>query len=800
MTKFKVEIQITLLALIIGAAVVTTGYFAYKSLSKIVSSIYQEARPDNKLFLIKDIASDLTALENRVRLYVLTDNSNDLQVFYSLETSIAQSIKKLNNLKEGNINDVALIDSLSKLSQEKHELWNKILKIHLSSENYFPVFSDIYSNLEEWKTDTSSIGTVNKEFLPDSLTGENAELNNALADRAREQYKIKRKLLSIEWENYKKSKLKNTLESRLIEKNVIIGLKINQLIIEAEKKEADKLLTKTIEADRMAEVTYKWLAIFTFSAVLLLVIALFVLYNYLKKTRAYQRALSDASKKAELLARAKEQFAANVSHELRTPVNAIFGLSEQVLQKPLERETSEMVSVIYKSASHLKNIINDTLDFSKIQANKIIFETVNFSPFELFEEVLSLQIYEATQKGISMYFNWQGERSGALVGDPLHLKQILINLISNAIKFTEKGEVAVIVKGSKTDQQSLELEIQISDTGIGIPENDLHVIFDEFVQIENQPGKKYSGTGLGLSIVKRLVELHGGKIKVESKVGKGTKVTVNICFKEGDTENIKKTEGESPLIPETFKQLSVLIADDEEYNRFLVKSILQKWGVKFKEAKNGNEVINVTQNEKFDVILMDINMPEMNGIEASKAITKINSGVTIVATTAANDRIDQQACINAGMKGFLLKPFSEKDLFDTLISVLPAENDTISANSSQQINMAELSRLANGDKKFLREMILLFIISMETGIANIEEAIRNENWNSIFENAHKIAAPSKQIGATNLYNNIKQLEKMAKKTVPMKSIFPVFQELKKEVTDLNVFLKSYLNEIETDSA
>ena len=797
MTKFKIEIQITLLAIIIGTVISTIGYFSYKNLSSIVYTIQHETQPDNKLFLIKDIASELTTVEHILRLYVLTNDEDDLQQYHSHQRHIILSLNKL-NVYRGKFNpDAALIDSIGKLSKEKLELWQEFLTIHLSTESSKRAFSEIYLKLDEKKIDTLTTEIEQFGFRSNIFNPQETVIGTTLVERSMEKDVIKRKIKRLESELAKKGIERNILESQLIEKSIIIGKKINQLIAEAEKKASNDFLTKTKVADRMAEVTYKWLALFTFTAVLLLMVALFVLFNYLRKARSYQQALAEATNKAEMLARAKEQFAANVSHELRTPVNAIYGLTEQVLQKNMDQEISEMVSVIFKSASHLKNIINDTLDFSKIHANKLKLRSILFSPSELFEEVFSLQKYDATKKGISIYFDWEGERPKELVGDPLRLKQIMINLISNAIKFTENGEVLIKVIGTEKSNQSFELEIRIKDTGIGMKETDLHVIFDEFVQIENKTGKKYSGTGLGLSIVKKLVELQKGTIKIESKLGKGTQVTVKICYQKGKQENIKKTVSEAIIIPETLKNLTVLITDDEEYNRFLIKSILQNWGVKYKEAKNGKEVISAMQKEKFNIILMDLNMPEMNGIEAAQAITKYNSDVIIVAITAANEHVDQLACINAGMKGFLLKPFSERDLFEMLISLLPAENDKLHLNLLQQINMYELSRLANGDKKFLSEMISLFIKSSEAGIVNMEEAIKNKNMESVIENAHKMAAPTKHIGVIQLYNNIKKLEKLAQQNGTMESVSPVFQQIKNEVTELNVILKSHLIEIET---
>ena len=797
MSKFRIEIQITVLTIIIGIVVVTIGYFSYKSLSQIVYSIQQGAHPDDKLFIIKDIATDLTALENSVRLYTLTKDNADIEAFYSLEENIEKKVEELINLKEENKFDFALIDSISELSREKIKLWNEILTVHLSSKSMFPAFSELYSNLDELKIDTIPEDSDNNEISQINVDSENTNTDTVFSDRSLERTAIKKDIQKLEWELYQIRKQRNEQESRLIEKNVILVEKINKQIKKAEKMTANEFLEKTVEADRLAEITYKRLALYTFSAVLLLLLALFVLFNYLKKTRAIQFALADARKKAEALAHAKEQFAANVSHELRTPVNAIYGLSEQVLQKKeLDTDTSEMVSVIFKSAGHLRNIVNDTLDFSKIQSNNITFESGFFSPEEIFNEIYSLVKYDATNKGIALKFEWEGEKPGILIGDSLRLKQIIINLISNAIKFTEKGEVVALVKGFKQDDQNFELEIQVLDTGMGIEENNLAIIFDEYVQIGNHAGKKYSGTGLGLSIVKKLVELQGGKIKFESKPGEGTKVTVNIGYRIGNPSKIEQAKNEIPEIPESFRQLSILIADDEEYNRFLLKNILQKWGMQYKEAKNGNEAFSIACKEYFDIILMDINMPEMNGIEAAKAIAECNPDIKIVAVTAVTDQLDQQACLKAGMKGFLFKPYSEKELIDTINSLI---NDNLKnsneSNTGQLPDFSELRHLAGDDDKFFSEMLLLFIKSMDTGITGIEAAIINKKWNEVIEKAHKMAAPVKHIGASHLYEKIKELEKLSQQSVKTESVSQVFREIKNEIEELNNLLKSYLKKL-----
>ncbi len=598
MSKFKVEIQITLIAIIIGAAVITSGYFAYKSLSEIVTTIQKDSRPDNRLFLMKDIANELVALENNVRLYTLTNNRSDLKLYDTIQTRIINKIEYLSNLAIPDRKDEILTDSVAVFAAEKLQVWREILNLHLSSKVTTPQFSEIYLKLEEQKTDTI-IDQVEVEverkglkklFSPKKTT---TIADTTYVPRPIEKDSIRQEIQNLETEIAEKDRQANVQESHLIEKNIEITGNINRLIAEAENRESVALIERTNDADNLAELTYKRLALFTIVAVILLLIAISVLFNYLSKSRNYQRVLQKAKAEAENLAKVREQFASNVSHEMRTPVNAIYGLAEQLLQQKTDDQLKEQITVIARSAGHLKNIVNETLDFSKIQSNKLKIDSVHFSPNAVFSEVITLQRNEAEKKGIALNFEVDGEIPDALIGDPVRLKQILINLIGNAIKFTDQGNVTLRVKSIKKKYMMVHLEMMVSDSGIGMPKESLKHIFDEFVQLENQSGKKYSGTGLGLSIVKKLVELQKGYIDVKSEPGLGTEVKTTIPFAEGKKENIKEPGFEEVVIPESFRNYKILIADDEEFNLFLMKAILKKWGIEFQEASNGNEVADM---------------------------------------------------------------------------------------------------------------------------------------------------------------------------------------------------------------
>ncbi len=799
MSKFKIEIQITLLSLIIGAAVVTSGYFAYKSLSNIVYSIHQEATPDYQLFLVKDLAADLTSLENNARLYILTNRKGDLKPYQTLQKKIISKIENLNHFEAENESDIQITDSLTSLAFQKIELWQKILSLHQSMQNVDTTsFTQIYSKLEEEKLDTIRTETEKKGLLRKIFGGKKTIVDTTIVKRELEPEVIKEQIQNLESEIkeiQEKGQEKNILESKLIAENMVLVNKINGLITLAETNENDKLMEKTNQADRLAELTYKRLAGFTITAVLLLLVVLFVLFNYLRKMREYQRALKQAKMEAENLAVAKEKFAANVSHELRTPVNAIYGLTEQLYQKTFDEHTKELVSVLSKSAIHLKNVINDTLDFSKIQANKLKLEKTDFSPLATFKEVIALQKFEAEKKNNTLDFIWTGEQPDAVIGDPLRLKQILINLIGNAIKFTQNGRITLRVETYKAKNDIYKFNIRVTDTGIGITQENLKIIFDEYVQAENNDGVKYQGTGLGLSIVKKLVELHGGTISVESAPAEGTTIQIEIPYTEGKSGNIPEHDFEVVTVPELYKKLTFLIADDTDFNRFLLKGILKKWGANFDEVTNGHDVVTAALEKDYDIIFMDLRMPGKNGFEASKELLQAKPASHIIAVSASSEEVEKQKCIDAGMKGFLSKPFSENSLLKTLNSIIKIETPAKKINMTTPVDISDLERLSGGDNAFLREMIELFIKSSESGLESIEKALKFYDWSTIRETTHKMAVPYKHLNAMDLYKKVKEMENLSEKKLNINSIRSLFTEVKDETEEIIKFLNKYLNEI-----
>lgn len=794
MFRTRIEIQIVIVALVIITAVTTAGYLVYVSMSRIVQSVYHEARPDNRLFLMKDISNDLVSLENSVRLSMLSDLEGASLPTDTLRRIVEGKLAEMEALPSESLEDHRLTDSLSQLARQKLDLWETIFTLHQKAEQTEPTFTRVYSKLEEQKTDTITTAVEKKGFLRRIFGSKKSSVDTIYEITPPASAEIKKEVQNLESEIRKEDESLKAVESRLTEENISLTARLNALIARAEQNKANSFEGKSREVDRLAQQTYIQLALFSGVAVLFILVALGVLFNFLRKSRAYQAALGDAKQKAETLARAKERFIANVSHELRTPVNAIYGLAEQTLQRPTDEETKEMIRILSRSAQHLKNIVNDTLDFSKMEAGMMAIAAEPFSPLEACMEVLAIQRYEALRKGLALHFSREGEIPGALIGDPLRFRQILINLVGNAIKFTSQGSVRLGLSAARTDPGAFRVTLSIEDTGPGIPEEDIEVIFDEFVQARPSGGKKHAGTGLGLAIVKKLVELQGGVISVKSRWGQGTTMVVTLPYPEGDPEAIPGIIGEHDHLPESLRHLSVLVADDDEYNTFLLRKILQKWGILLAEARNGREAVEAMNHQSFDIILMDLHMPEMNGPEAAKPIKATFPAVKIIAVTASYDPEDHRHCLDAGMDLVLIKPFREQELMEALIKVVLTAPEASPAQCPP-LDRRALEELSGGEVTFLKEMVELFIATTSSALKQIGLALLNNDLKSVFENAHKMAASCKQIRADRLYQEVRLLEEKSRHGKPLAEVSSQFRAVESELSDVHHFLRKYMEDI-----
>lgn len=397
---------------------------------------------------------------------------------------------------------------------------------------------------------------------------------------------------------------------------------------------------------------------------------LFEIAVFMKKILVYQKGieiqLRKAKEEADRASNAKSEFLSMMSHEIRTPLNGIVAMTYLMQQESQNPEMTENLKILNFSTENLYSLINDILDFNKIEAGKIALESINFNIKELVSNIKKSFQLNALSKNITLHLTYDENIPENLIGDPLRIGQILNNLVNNAVKFTNEGSIMLELSLNQIDNGYASIDVSVKDTGIGIAEEHLPLIFEKFRQADNQISRLFGGTGLGLGITKKLLELFGSKIEVESNINEGSRFyfTINLQIAEQKIKAIKKDENLN-LDQQTLQGTRVLLVEDFPVNVKIATIFLKKWGMNYDTAANGKIAVEKVLNNNYQIVLMDLLMPEMDGYTATENIRKFDTKTPIIALTASALNT-QDRVYEVGMNDFVTKPFNPKELFQKI--------------------------------------------------------------------------------------------------------------------------------------
>ncbi|MFV8326351.1 response regulator [Flavobacterium sp. ZS1P14] len=523
----------------------------------------------------------------------------------------------------------------------------------------------------------------------------------------------------------------------------------------------------------------------------------------ISEQKRIEKELINAKDIAEQSVKVKEQFLTNMSHEIRTPMNGIIGFARILEGTNLDSDQKQSVDAIKRASKNLLVIINDILDFSKIDADKMTFEDVNFSLSKNINSVIELLSPISKEKKIKLLCEIDSEINDFLIGDPTRLSQILINLVGNALKFTEKGYVELIVSQEKESEFDAFIRFTIIDTGIGIPENKIDSIFESFNQASNETTRKFGGTGLGLTITRKLIELQGGTLTVESEVAKGSEFSFLLQYKKGQKGIVEPVKAKKEQLSSNFlKNVKILLVEDNELNQLLAIKIFEKWEKVIDIANNGKIAIDKIEKNEYDIILMDIQMPEMDGNEVTRYIRTnmgSKSNIPIIALTAHATLVEEKRSLESGMNDYLSKPFDFNVLLEKLHHNLMNANNNKSFGLSEVkeeeiveklINFKYLNEFADGDTVFIKKMMSLFLHNAPPALESIIEANAIDNIIVLKAEVHKLKSSISLLGIASASKCIEIIENEIERN-------PLGQKRKEEVESFYEICQLVFNELET---
>jgi signal transduction histidine kinase/DNA-binding NarL/FixJ family response regulator len=754
----------------IGLALFTT----YVSFDSLLIKVDELSAPNQKLKILNNLFEQITQLDQKQRADAIRNPRKPYRVFRQESQKLTATLDSLSQLSWEDGHQKERLQAMKRILAKRDHLLIEYLKLKsdfISDKTFshrLDSLSDILVNIKpsadssvtthQTKTTTTTYlpeekkrNFLNRLFsgkkqdpLPENRVAVTEEVNvkvDTLAIARQDNALLEIGNIMKRLDDNKEVQSREMMERELNLINTNIAL-INQLLSilqEVETEEMKLIENKNAEAASMVASSINRIGIIILIFFLLATILVFLILIDISKSNYYRLQLIKAKDEAEQLSQVKQRFLANMSHEIRTPLQSIIGFSEQ-----LKNESHpEMLNAIQRSSEHLLHIVDEVLDFSRIESGKIILSKEPFHLEDLIEEITSVVRIQATDKNLTFIVN-EPEIISPVLGDPFRLRQILYNLLSNAIKFTANGRIQFSCLIKNETETHLTCQFEITDTGKGIPVQDQERIFKQFEQGEGNINRQYGGSGLGLSIVKNLVDLLGGTIEVKSEIGMGSVFTIIINFEK----NLSPTKiVNSYSMPVTYSGL-VWVVDDDPLILKLCSIILGNNGIPHRTIQDP-ELVLKEDLSNVKIIFMDIRMPKINGVELCKQVKASAPHLQVIALTAHVLPQERASIMQSGFDRILTKPFLEQDLLNALGVSLPKQNE---------IDLTYLQKMTMGDSGLMNSIIEEFESETSKNLIDLEKRLLDQDSLGAREIIHQLAGRIGQFGARPLSNELKRIE------------------------------------------
>jgi signal transduction histidine kinase/DNA-binding response OmpR family regulator len=787
---------------------------------KVVDSIEEISKPNEKIRLMNHLSYSLSRMVQFQRKQLI-DRSSDDEIQYPDVEYLMQTLDTLRSTSGDNIILLQKIDSMEMIIRKYDSLLSNYLELY-SGFIDFNKLSSNYHSLTEFisfianEIDSSVVTTETKitttTVLPVETISEKEEIKPSFFQRlfgrkdtdevveagpqpqpqttVREELNIRIDTLTIaqrekivkEFEEsvlrldqYQRLKSIELAQSELIlinHTNHYIS-QLRDLLRAIEDDEMNRITSNNTMLFKTVNISMRRMTYIMILFVILSTLLAFMVFSDIARSNQYRKELIKAKEEAEYLSMVKQRFLSNMSHEIRTPLQSIVGFSEQIIQQ--KYPSKEAIRVIKQSSEHLLQIVNEVLDYSRIISGKFTFSRVRFNMHDLLEEVTETMKFQASQKGVQFLFTTANDPSKYYLGDPFRLKQILYNILGNAIKFTNEGSVSLKISSTEKTPET-EFHFQIEDTGVGLSQDDLKIIFNEFEQADSPEHINTKGTGLGLSISKSLVELQGGSITASSVLGQGSVFSFTVSYEnsEGPVDlSTTATEQPKPLF-----RGKVMVVDDDVFILKLCADILKKHNIEHSCYSVPGEALNHWNNE-YKLVLLDIRMPEMNGFELCTILReRAGRDIIIVALSAQTLEDEREAMMQHGFDDVILKPFKEHELLSVFNGLPP-----VNSYSNETLEKSPLAQMSAGDNEFLTDILTTFLHETKQDIQNLQKHIHQKALEETLEIMHKLAGRVGQIGAGSLSVKIRSMEAEMNKN--------------EQFPDAGSELKAIINELES---